>query len=74
MSPVPVTTCRPYGAVKNALRGFYRHASLTGLIGGSSHQTCVTFIFLRIDIDRIVEYGDIGFPGTEKVINPAWQE
>jgi len=32
------------------------------------------YMIQHFDIDRIVEYGDIGFPDTEQVINPAWRE
>jgi hypothetical protein len=32
------------------------------------------YMMQHFDIDRIVEYGDIGFPDTEKVINPTWRE
>ena len=28
----------------------------------------------HFDIDRIIEYGDIEFPDTERVVNPAWRE
>jgi len=32
------------------------------------------YMMQHFDIDRIVEYGDIGFPDTEEVVNPAWRE
>lgn len=32
------------------------------------------YMMQHFDIDRIVEYGDIEFPDTEKVVNPAWRE
>ncbi|MDM8515977.1 hypothetical protein QUF76_07245 [Desulfobacterales bacterium HSG16] len=32
------------------------------------------YMLQHFDIDRIVEYGDIEFPDTEKVVNPAWRE
>ncbi|MCP4139439.1 MAG: hypothetical protein GY755_03965 [Chloroflexi bacterium] len=32
------------------------------------------YMIQHFDIDRIVEYGDIEFPDTEKVVNPAWRE
>ncbi len=28
----------------------------------------------HFEIDRIIEYGDMDFPDTEKVVNPAWRQ
>jgi len=32
------------------------------------------YMMQHFDIDRIIEYGDMKFPDTEKVVNPAWRE
>ncbi|MCP4139441.1 MAG: hypothetical protein GY755_03975 [Chloroflexi bacterium] len=32
------------------------------------------YMMQHFDIDRIVEYGDMQFPDTEEVVNPAWRE
>jgi len=32
------------------------------------------YMIQHFDIDRIIEYGDVGFPDTEIVVNPTWRE
>jgi transposase len=32
------------------------------------------YMIQHFEIDRIIEYGDIDFPDTEKVVNPAWRQ
>jgi transposase len=32
------------------------------------------YMMQHFDIDRIIEYGDVQFPDTERVVNPDWRE
>ena len=32
------------------------------------------YMMQHFDIDRVIEYGEMPFPDTEKVVNPAWRE
>jgi transposase len=32
------------------------------------------YMMQHFDIDRVIEYGGMPFPDTEKVVNPAWRE